>query len=72
MQRISVLSAFSWGLGLTLLAYLVFLIREVLSGGSRKAMGVGIFPKILSDPWFWATAVLLFALVFLWRLRQGL
>jgi hypothetical protein len=68
VQRISFVSAVSWSLGLTLLAYASFLIREILAG-PRKALGVGIFPKILYDPWFWATAVLLSVLFSFWKLR---
>jgi hypothetical protein len=69
MQKTSILGVVAWGLGLTLLAYVAFLIHELLSVGSQKAMGVGILPKILYNPWFWATAALLFALVFVWRSR---
>ena len=69
VQRISFVSAVSWSLGLTLLAYAAFLIRGVLLAGPRKAVGVGIFPKVLYDPWFWATAILLSVLFFLWKLR---
>ena len=69
MQRVPFVSAVSWSLGLTLLAYAAFLIREVLLAGPRKAVGVGIFPKVLYDPWFWTTAILLSVLFFFWKSR---
>lgn len=69
MQRTSILGAVSWALGLTLLAYVGFLIHEILSAGTQKATGLGVFPKILYDPWFCSTTILRFVVVFLWRLR---
>ena len=69
MQRISIVSAVLWSLGLTLLAYAAFLIREVLLAGPRRAVGVGISPTVLYNPWFWATAILLSVLFFFLKLR---
>jgi hypothetical protein len=67
VQRMSFVSAVSWSLGLTLLAYAAFLIREVLLTGPQRAIGVGIFPKVLYNPWFWATAILLSVLFYFWK-----
>ena len=52
MHRISIVSAVLWSVGLTLLAYAAFLIREVLLADPRRAVGVGIFPRVLYNPWF--------------------
>ena len=67
MQSMSILGRTSWALGLTILTYFGFLIREFMVTGTQKAMGIGAFAMILVNPWFWATVVLLLALVFLWR-----
>jgi len=50
-------------------AYAGFLIREVLLSDPRRAVGVGIFPKVLYNPSFWATAIVLSLVLFFWKLR---
>lgn len=69
MQAISNLRSLFYSLGLVLLTYVGFLFREFISVGSKKAVGVGVFPKILCDPWFWVTAAALIAVVLWWRSR---
>lgn len=69
MQTISNLRSVFYGLGLIVLAYLGFLFRDFISVGSRKAVGVGVFPKIILDPWFWVTATALIAVMLWWRSR---
>jgi hypothetical protein len=69
VQRHSILGTISWGVGLTLLAYLAFSIRVVVVEGRQKAVGIGAFLLIFYSPWFWATVILVFAVVLLLRLR---
>ena len=69
LKNMSLFGSLSWVLGITVLTYLGFLLYTLLTVGSKKAVGVGVFPMIVYNPWFWATVVLLLALVFLWKLR---
>ena len=64
MQTIlNVRSAF-YSLGLIVLVYVGFLFREF---SPTKATGMGVFPKVLINSWFWVTATALIALMFWWE-----
>ena len=67
MNGVSIFGRISWGFGLTLLAYLASLIREILAVGPNRAIGLGALFVILYNPWFWTTAALVFALALLWK-----
>lgn len=67
MHGVSIFGRISWGFGLTLLAYLAFLIRETIAAGPNRAIGVGALVVILYNSWFWTTAALVFALALLWK-----
>ena len=63
----SILGRISWGLGLTVLVYLAFLMREIVASGSNRAVGLGVLFVIPYSPWFWTTTALVFAVTFLWK-----
>jgi len=66
----SILGRISWGLGLTVLVYLAFLMREIVAAsGSNRAVGLGARFVILYSPWFWTTTALAPAVTFLWKSR---
>ena len=69
INRASVLGKLSWGVGLTLLVYLAFLIREIADSGSNRAIGLGVLFVILYSPWFWMITALAFAVTFLRKSR---
>lgn len=69
IKRASIPGTVGWSIGLALLIYLGFLLRTILTVGSQKALGLGVFVEILVNPWYWATVVLVLALLFVWRLR---
>jgi hypothetical protein len=66
MQTISNLRSVFYSVGLIVLVYVGFLLREF---NSTKATGIGVFPKVLVDPWFWVTAMALIALMLWWKSR---
>lgn len=68
-QRMSIVPVFFWSLLLVFLAYIAFVVREVLRSGADKATGIGVLPYVLTRPSFWLVALALSALVFWWKLR---
>ncbi len=68
-HQIVTASALLWSFLLTLLAYIAFVLREIISAGSDRAIGIGVFPYVLTRPSFWLTAAALTAFVLWWKLH---